>query len=127
MLKAKRLASAATNPLGELILARVLEGYPENLTPITSKLKERMDILAHFIDAREEISWCRPPYGSVSFPKLDIPITTMELAERLVNEHGVFVIPGEFFGHEGHLRLGIGNVDPGKALEGIANVLDSLA
>ncbi len=49
--------------------------------------------------------------------RLDCPLTGMELAERLIADHGVAVIPGEAFGleRECYLRVSYGCLTPGEA------------
>jgi aspartate/methionine/tyrosine aminotransferase len=59
------------------------------------------------------------------FLKVDTPIAAMTLAERLVREHQVAVIPGETFGmNEGcYLRLAYGALDRETVLEGIGRLV----
>ena len=47
-----------------------------------------------------------PPQASaMSFPKFDLPISSEELAKRLLKEEDVLVIPGTKFGIENHFRF----------------------
>ena len=44
---------------------------------------------------------------------------TRALAERALRERRVCVVPGEFFGAAGHVRLGIGLKSPRRLREGL--------
>jgi aspartate/methionine/tyrosine aminotransferase len=64
---------------------------------------------AHWVEARSEyITWTAPRGGLLALLKYDLPIASLELADRLALEHSVMLAPGSAFGYEHHLRLGIG-------------------
>jgi aspartate/methionine/tyrosine aminotransferase len=52
----------------------------------------------------------------------------MEMAERLIREHGVAVIPGNAFGLDRgcHLRIAYGALQPQSAVEGIGRLVSGL-
>lgn len=54
------------------------------------------------------MSWTPPRGGLLALLKYDLPILSLELADRLANEYSVMLAPGSAFGYEYHLRLGIG-------------------
>jgi aspartate/methionine/tyrosine aminotransferase len=62
------------------------------------------------------------------FPEIRTAESGVELAERLVREHGVAVMPGETFGARGRCRLRIsyGALDEATALEGIERLARGL-
>jgi aspartate/methionine/tyrosine aminotransferase len=62
----------------------------------------------HWIDARDYLSWTPPRGGLLALLKYDLPIPSLELADKLALEHSVMLAPGSAFGYEHHLRLGIG-------------------
>ena len=62
----------------------------------------------HWIDARDYVSWTPPRGGLLALLKYDLPIPSLELADKLALEHSVMLAPGSAFGYEHHLRLGIG-------------------
>ena len=65
-----------------------------------------------------QIEWLSPQGGSVCFPLWKGRDTIEEIAESLVQEKGVMLLPGNMFDEgEGHFRLGLGRDDFGKALE----------
>ena len=49
-----------------------------------------------------------PDHGIIAFPRIEGVADTFALAEYLVKEHEVGVVPGEFFGMAGHVRVGCG-------------------
>jgi aspartate/methionine/tyrosine aminotransferase len=49
-----------------------------------------------------------PPYGCMCFPRVVGVDDTRALGQRLLDEFGVLVAPGEYFGAPGHIRIGFG-------------------
>lgn len=67
-----------------------------------------------------------PTHGLVSFPRVRDVADTQALSERLVREAQVDVVPGEFFGAPGHLRIACGL--PAAELEAaLARVSDCIS
>jgi aspartate/methionine/tyrosine aminotransferase len=54
------------------------------------------------------LSWTPPRGGLLALVKYDLPLQSLELADRLATEYSVMLAPGSAFGYEHHLRLGIG-------------------
>ena len=69
-----------------------------NLAEATRWMEARADVL----------SWTPPKGGLLALVKYDLPIPSLELADRLATEYSVMLAPGSAFGYEHHLRLGIG-------------------
>ena len=70
-----------------------------------------------------------PAQGAFYFLlKIDTEIDSVELAERLVREHRVAVIPGATFGLDNacYLRVGYGALDPSTAAEGMGRLTSGL-
>lgn len=80
------------------IIARNTQIIEANLTAATTWMNARRDYL----------SWTPPRGGLLALLKYDLPILSLELADRLAIEHSVMLAPGSAFGYEYHLRLGIG-------------------
>lgn len=53
--------------------------------------------------------WVRPRGGSTCFVKINKPVSTMDMAVDLAENHRTLVVPGEVFSKPGWLRLGFGN------------------
>ena len=64
---------------------------------------------ADWIGARRDfLSWTPPRGGLLALLKYDLPIASLDLADRLATDYSVMLAPGSAFGYEHHLRLGIG-------------------
>lgn len=50
-----------------------------------------------------------PPAGAICFPRYHLEMNSSDLAEALRSKMSVLVVPGDHFGVDGHLRIGIGN------------------
>jgi aspartate/methionine/tyrosine aminotransferase len=61
-----------------------------------------------WIGDRRYISWTPPRGGLLALLKYDLPMASLELADRLATEWSVMLAPGSAFGYEHHLRLGVG-------------------
>jgi aspartate/methionine/tyrosine aminotransferase len=59
-------------------------------------------------DRASFISWTPPRGGLLALLKYDLPMASLELADRLATEWSVMLAPGSAFGYEHHLRLGVG-------------------
>jgi aspartate/methionine/tyrosine aminotransferase len=59
-------------------------------------------------DRSSWLSWTPPRGGLLALVKYDLPLQSLELADRLATEYSVMLAPGSAFGYEHHLRLGIG-------------------
>jgi aspartate/methionine/tyrosine aminotransferase len=71
----------------------------------------------------------RPPAaGAILFARYELPIASVELAERLRVEQSVLIVPGGHFGMDSYLRFGFGmHADTlREALRRVSTCLDSL-
>ena len=87
--------------LGELALengARLLE---RNLGIVRANARR----LAEWIAAEPRLDYVAPRAGTTSFVHFDHAIGSTELAQRLFDRDGTFVVPGSDFGMEGWLRI----------------------
>jgi len=84
---------------------------------------------ARFIaDRASFLSWTPPRGGLLALVKYDLPIASLDLADRLATDWSVMLAPGSAFGYEHHLRLGVGQrpdlfakglEEAGKCFEGV--------
>ena len=75
----------------------------------TQIIQANLGAATTWIDARRDyLSWTPPKGGLLALLKYDLPILSLELADRLALEHSVMLAPGSAFGYEYHLRMGIG-------------------
>jgi aspartate/methionine/tyrosine aminotransferase len=72
-------------------------------------IKKNWNILKAWLDERSEIFEYIPPQAAaICFPKHNLPISSLELVDRLLREKSLLIIPGEHFGMERYLRIGFG-------------------
>ena len=69
-----------------------------------------------------------PRAGAIAYPRYSWPINSTRLVERLRDEESLLVVPGDQFGMDGFLRIGLGNEpeDLKAGLSRIDRVLGSL-
>ena len=81
-----------------------------NLPALTERADQILnggaDAVAAFVDARERLSWTRPPSGPFGFVRVEGAEDLRPAIDRLCEEHGVIVAPGSFFGAPGSFRIG---------------------
>lgn len=83
-----------------------LQATPESVSAMCEEFKKRRDIMASCLDKIPEVSYILPQgafYMFCDFSKLNIK--SAALAERILNDVKVAVIPGDGFGAEGYLRI----------------------
>ena len=49
-----------------------------------------------------------PQAAAICFPRVNLPLTSLEFVHRLLKEKSVLITAGEYFGVPGHIRLGYG-------------------
>lgn len=75
---------------------------------VTELARRNRARLGQMVDDLAGASWEAPSDGLVAFPRLPLPGCSRAFADRLRATAGVSVTPGAFFGHDRHLRLGLG-------------------
>ncbi len=86
--------------------ARALERIDILARPIARVAAESRPIWERWLRGTEGVRAHVPRHGIIAFPRLEGIRDTAALAEFLVREHQVDVVPGEFFGSPGHIRVG---------------------
>ena len=67
-------------------------------------------MLRKWIDRHSELlSHVAPDAGAIAFIRYAQPINSTRLIERLRDEKGVLVVPGDHFDMDGYLRIGFGS------------------
>jgi len=100
--------------IGALALAR----RTRLLARTRSILRRNRPLLARFLRQTPSLEAVSPDGGLIIFPRVRNVRDTAAFAERALTEHGVCVVPGEFFGAAGHIRIGIGLKDHRRTAEG---------
>jgi aspartate/methionine/tyrosine aminotransferase len=112
----------ATLRAGRLALDRL----PELLAPRARIERESRPQWKRWLEATDGVEAAVPEFGIIAFPKIEGAEDTLALAEYLVREHQVDVVPGEFFGLPGHVRVGCG-VPAATLSEGLSRLTRGLA
>jgi hypothetical protein len=89
---------------GAAALAR-LEALIE---PTRELARTSRPVLASWLGATPGVEGFVGPLGLTAFPRLDGIADTRTFARALARERGVVVVPGEFFGLAGYVRVGYG-------------------
>lgn len=89
-------------------------------------VRHNLELLETFFSERPGFArWCQPEGGSIAFPRLSDGSDSEALAERLVEEAGVLILPGSFYGYDpAHFRIGFGRATMPEALSRLAAWLD---
>ncbi len=66
-------------------------------------------------------SWVPPEAAAITFVRYHVEANSSELVERLIHEQSTYVVPGDHFGLDGHLRISIG-LPEDYLLEGLGRV-----
>ena len=111
-----RLTAVAMQPhVRENILARTRGIIRANLPLLESWLATQPALRAR-----------RPVAGAIAFAKVDLPVDTRYLVERIRTERSVLLVPGEMFGIDNGIRFGFG-FDVEHTLKGLALAGDTIA
>ena len=80
---------------------------------------QNLEATNRFVEERSDfLSWTAPRGGLLALLRYELDVPSLELADRLSEDHGVMLAPGSAFGFEHHLRIGIGQ-DPTVFAEGL--------
>ena len=111
-----RLAAFAMRPdVRENILART-----------RAIIRANLPRLEEWVYAHPMLEYVRPVAGAIAYAKVDLPMKTRDLVERIRTEQSVLLVPGEMFGAKRGIRFGFG-YDIEHTLKGLARVDETLA
>jgi len=128
----KDYTTIAPSPLSDRLGAVALE--PRVRAALLERgrkiLRDNLALLEDWVAGHDAIlDLHAPTAGAIAFPRYDLPIGSTELAERLLAEHSVLIVPGDQFGIDGHFRIGYGYTDPPleAGLQRLSALLEKLA
>ena len=120
-----------TSVLSEKIAEKILQ--PETRSRILERnrglLRHNLGLLTDWIARRPDKFQLVPPEaGGMAFMRYAYDIGSTELSTRLREERSVFVLAGDVYGMDGHLRLGIGEQAEklSRGLEQLGDFCDNL-
>jgi aspartate/methionine/tyrosine aminotransferase len=96
------------SPVSDYLATSVLEHAPVFIEPYISTIRENCGHLSLFARETRGISVIPPEAGIVAFPRYDYPVRSSDFTMELINNHGVFVLPGSSFEVENHFRINLG-------------------
>lgn len=101
---------------------------PRILERSRTLLQDGLRTLEQWFQDRGDFRYRAPDAGAICFARYDLPIRSIDLAERLRVECSVLVVPGEHFGMDRYTRFGYG-LRAGElagALDRVSDVLDGI-
>ena len=107
----KDYTTIAPSALSDRLATHALE--PARRTKILERtraiLNDQMPVLAAFVERHgNHMSWVKPKAGAIAFIRYSWDINSTTLMERLRDEKGVFIVPGDHFEMDHYMRLGYG-------------------
>lgn len=114
----KDYTSITTGALSEFIACRVLQPVRRAQVLARSKdiLRGNLATITRWIEERSELlSFVPPRAGGMAFVRYEMAVNSTELVKMLLREKSVFPVPGDAFGLDHYVRIGIGS--PGYHLE----------
>ncbi len=112
---AKDYTTLGHSGLGEVLAGRVLEMRGELVERNLAYSRVSLEILGKWVGDNPHLSWVEPRAGFTGFLRYDYEVGSVDFCEKLLDEEGVLLSPGAFFGVDGHLRICTGV--PADALE----------
>jgi aspartate/methionine/tyrosine aminotransferase len=91
------------------------------IRPVRVVEKESRPTWAKWLTSTEGIECVVPEHGIIAFPRVVGVEDTVALSDFLATKHGVDVVPGEYFGKPGHVRVGCG-LKPEKLREALSRL-----
>jgi len=118
----KDYTTIASSSLSQHIATKVLE--PETISKLRSRTKvllsKNLETLSDWIlPYSNHLSFLKPEAGGFAFVEYDMDINSTDLVHNLRKNEGVFIVPGDSFGMDRYLRIGLGHESIGfsKGLE----------
>jgi len=127
----KDYLSIAPGALSDFLAAKALQPdvRPRILARTRGIVNANFAVLEDWMGRHERAFRLVPPRaGAIAYPRYSWPVGSKHLVERLRDEQSVLVVPGDQFGMDGFLRIGLGNEphDLRAGLERVDRVLGTL-
>jgi len=103
--------SISTTIISQYVATLIMQ--PERRKKVLSRgrkmLRENLAAFKKWVDTHADLFHFTPPRaGGMAFMRYNMPINSTELSDKLRLEKSVFIIPGDCFGMDHYLRIGIG-------------------
>jgi aspartate/methionine/tyrosine aminotransferase len=83
--------------------------------------KKNVAVIGEWVKKRDDLAWSEPAGGTVCLVKLPTGLDAQELGTLLREKHSTLVVPGDFFGLRGFIRISAG-MDEELLRQGLKNV-----
>jgi aspartate/methionine/tyrosine aminotransferase len=125
----KDYLSIAPGALSDLLARKALDPAvrPRVLARTRAIVNANLPVLTAWLDGHGDAFHFVPPRaGAIAYPRYGWKYNSTRLVERLRDDHSVLVVPGDQFGMDGYLRIGLGN-EPDDLGAGLARIDEVLA
>jgi aspartate/methionine/tyrosine aminotransferase len=126
----KDYTTHTVSPINDFLATEALLNWQKILPRYRQWIGQNLDRFQDVVDRYERIlGWVRPNAGTVAFPFFkDRSIDSATFAQKLVEETGVLVLPGEAFNLPGcfRIRFGIPPEEFQVAMQGLSQVLSDV-
>lgn len=96
------------SPLSDFLACSLLEHAPAFIAPARETIAANRNILVGAASEIPGLSLIPPEGGIVAFPRYTFGVDTESFARGLIEQHGVFVLPGNAFETPAHFRINLG-------------------
>ncbi len=127
MLELKDYTTICSSAPSEILSIIALQNKEAIIAKQNARLAQNMALLDAFIAKYAQFFRLnRPRGGSICFPRMLGEESTLDFANRLVEEAGVMMAPSHIFGYsDHHFRIGFGRENFGEVLGKFGDYLDS--
>ncbi|MFB6888192.1 capreomycidine synthase [Kitasatospora sp. NPDC056327] len=127
LVRVRDYLTLSLSPLTELLAAVAVEHADELIGPRLAEARRNRDLLLEWAAASGGAVECPVPRGGVTaFPRFPGVGNTRPLCERLLERHGVLVVPGDCFGRPDRMRIGF-SCPEGELRQGLGAISAELA
>lgn len=103
----KVYTSVCCSPISEILTMNGIKNRKKFLDRTEKIVKNNIKIVREWAEGCNNIEMYEPGFGITRFSKLN-GVGSKKLAMLLLKKYSTLISPGEFFGMEGHFRIGLG-------------------
>ncbi len=92
--------------LDDYFASLALENSDKVIKRNLSKILEGKKIISEWVKSESHIEWTEPQGGTTCLLKYDLPMSSVDLCKKLLNDTGVLFLPASTLEMEGYLRAG---------------------
>jgi aspartate/methionine/tyrosine aminotransferase len=89
-------------------------------------IRTNLPVITDWLSAHDDsFGYIKPEAGAIIYARYGLPVNSTQLVNRLREEKSVLIVPGDHFGMDGYLRIGIGP-ETGYLKKGLGRLEDLL-